>query len=769
MSRRIKVTILGGSALATPKLFEFLSKAGAQAAYDFVLYGRNQERLGLVKSVSESILSQTPALDVQISTSTAFEPALEGVDYCINQIRVGGLKGRAMDETFPRQFGIPGEETVGPGGFNNSLRGIPVVLDLCRKMETLAPEVTLLNLTNPSSIIHYAIRRYTSVDVIGTCDSPVSLMESIARLLGVPVEELQFDLAGMHHFGWIAAVKQDGKERLPEVLDRLEEMPKLGTDPEVVRAIGAIPATYLKYYFHPDRILAASEGRTIRAHQLMVLADQMLEDFRRWKPGPAPQTLNQRGAVWYDKIVGPTLLALAEKGNTELVLSVDNAGSLPWLPDEAIVEVPVPIRDGKLQQPRRASLPQDVQSMLARNCAYEMLAAQAIVENDRDKAIRALLANLMVSNFNQVRGILSLIWPGEKTHQFESASSKQEQDGQQEEETALKKPSLYYGPDLIESLDPHEETYVLVTMREPWEAARARFTRQPYQVIFVQELDWYALEALERAIPDVEAVVAMGGGTAIDAAKYVAWRRHLPVDAIASITSVDASVTKSIAARAGGHVTYIGYIVPRNVYVDYRLIQSAPAGLNRSGIGDIVCAHVALWDWKLAHDHKGETYDTQAAASVQAWIDCVAENAMEIRQVSEKGIRTVMEAFEDISLICRRFGSSRPQEASDHTFAYNVEFQTGKNFLHGELVALGSYVMAVLQDNDPQRLLDIYEKSGLRWQPAEIGLTRSEFVTTLETLNWYQKNFGRRYSILDERKIDETFIQTVSAQLRFED
>ena len=769
MSERVKVTILGGSALATPKLFEFMGKAGAQAAYDFVLYGRNQERLGLVKSVSESILALTPSLDVQISTSTALEPALEGADYCLNQIRVGGLKGRAMDETFPRQFGIPGEETVGPGGFNNSLRGIPVVLDICRQMERLAPAVKLLNLTNPSSIIQYAIRRYTTVDVIGTCDSPVSLMESIARLLGEPREALQFELAGMHHFGWIAAVKQDGRERLPEVLDRLEEMPKLGADAEIVRAFGAIPATYLKYYLHPDRILAATEGRPIRAHQLMVLAGQMLEDFRRWEPGPPPQTLNQRGAVWYDKIVGPTLLALAEKGTTELVLSVDNEGSLPWLPEEAIVEVPVPIRDGELQQPRPASLPQDVQSMLAQNCAYEMLAAQAIAEEDRDKAMRALLSNLMVSNFNQVRGILSLIWPGEKTHQFESASPQQERNEHKEEQAALKKPSLYYGSDLIESLDPHEESYVLVTMREPWEAAQARFTRQPNQVIFVQALDWYALEALERAIPDVESVVAMGGGTAIDAAKYVAWRRHLPVDAIASITSVDASVTKSIAARAGGHVTYIGYIVPRNVYVDYKLIQSAPARLNRSGIGDIVCAHVALWDWNLAHKHKGEAYDPQAAAGVQAWIDCVAEDAHEIRQVTEKGIRTVMEAFEDISLICRRFGSSRPQEASDHTFAYNAEFQTGKNFLHGELVSLGSFVMARLQNNNPQRLLDIYENSGILWQPVDIGLRRDEFITTLETLNWYQKNFGRRYSILDERKIDEAFIQSVTAQLRFED
>jgi 6-phospho-beta-glucosidase len=89
------------------------------------------------------------------------------------------------------RFGIPGEETVGPGGFSNSLRGIPVLLDICKVIERVAPDVLMLNLTNPSSIIQYAIQRFSKVNVIGTCDSPVQLMETIARLLGFNPYELQ--------------------------------------------------------------------------------------------------------------------------------------------------------------------------------------------------------------------------------------------------------------------------------------------------------------------------------------------------------------------------------------------------------------------------------------------------------------------------------------------------------------------------------------------------------------------------------------------------
>jgi glycerol-1-phosphate dehydrogenase [NAD(P)+] len=184
-------------------------------------------------------------------------------------------------------------------------------------------------------------------------------------------------------------------------------------------------------------------------------------------------------------------------------------------------------------------------------------------------------------------------------------------------------------------------------------------------------------------------------------------------------------------------------------------------------VGDILCAHAALWDWAFAHEETGEAYGPQAVAEMRQWLARISEGADEIRGVTRVGISLVMQAFEDISIICRRFGSSRPQEASDHTFAYNAEFQTGKSFLHGELVALGSWVMANLQENSPDTLADLYSRTGIFWQPAEIGLTRDEFVKTLATLNAYQKNFGRRFSILDKRRIDRQFIEQVAAQLSF--
>jgi alpha-galactosidase/6-phospho-beta-glucosidase family protein len=93
-----------------------------------------------------------------------------------------------------------------------------------------------------------------------------------------------------------------------------------------------------------------------------------------------------------------------------LILSITNGQAIRWLPEDAIIEVSVPLKNGVLQNPRITEVPLDVQSMILRNSAFEMLTAQAVVEKDKNKASRALLANLLVDDYAQVKGILDKIW-----------------------------------------------------------------------------------------------------------------------------------------------------------------------------------------------------------------------------------------------------------------------------------------------------------------------------------------------------------------------
>ncbi len=405
----IRLTVLGGSGVATPEVVRALAAVSDRPSVEIVLHGRTEEKLERVAAACRRLaVPASPPLRVRHTTALA--ESLEGADYVLNQIRVGGYPARQQDETFPQAFGIPGEETFGPGGMSNARRTIPVTLEACRVLERVAPKALLINLTNPSSFIQYAITRYTKVNVVGVCDSPVGIARAVAAALEAPLQELWVGYVGMHHFGWVTEVRWNGRDVMPELLARAERVPGLPVDADLVRAIGAIPSSYFKYYYHPDRMLARQKGQRTRAEQLMDLERQMLADYERPKAAGAPESLDARGAHWYEDIVVPVLLAHAKDTRQVFIVNVVNGDTLPWMPSEAIIEVPAVVtRQGVIPlEPPRA--PADFQAMLRRNAAGEMLWVEAVVQGSREKALRAMVLNPLVRSLDQARAILDQIW-----------------------------------------------------------------------------------------------------------------------------------------------------------------------------------------------------------------------------------------------------------------------------------------------------------------------------------------------------------------------
>jgi 6-phospho-beta-glucosidase len=297
---------------------------------------------------------------------------------------------------------------------NNALRTIPVTLEHCQVIERVAPDALLINLTNPSSYIQYAIARYTKVNVVGVCDSPVGLSRAIAGALGVPPQELWIGYIGMHHFGWVTEVRWKGQDAMPQILERLSAYPGLPVDDDFVRAIGAIPTSYFKYLYHPDRMLENQRGQASRAEQLLAMEAEILSGYENPDSESALSGLDRRGAHWYEDIVLPVLLAHAGDERSVFILNVSNGTTVPWMPSDAILELPVVVaRHGFLPlEPPHA--PPDVQATLRLNAAFEMLWVEAVVEHSYEKALRAMMLNHLVRNLDQARDILNEIWPGVK-------------------------------------------------------------------------------------------------------------------------------------------------------------------------------------------------------------------------------------------------------------------------------------------------------------------------------------------------------------------
>ncbi len=323
-----------------------------------------------------------------------------------------------------------------------------------------------------------------------------------------------------------------------------------------------------------------------------------------------------------------------------------------------------------------------------------------------------------------------------------------------------------YGRDLTTQVSESCGNALIVTMEEVWPLVEDAFGRGDKKVHFVKTLEVRALDELVRGLGSIDAVVGIGGGSSADVAKYVSWKLSLPLYQIPSIISVNACFTHMVAVRDDGRVRYVGDAVPEMVYVDYSLIQKAPPRLNRAGLGDILSCHTGLFDWALA-DRAGREprWNEALAARTRELLAAVRSNAREVRAVSEAGIHTIMEVHKWVGAMCHEHGHPRFEEGSEHHFAYNLEFVTGKHVLHGELVCLGIFLMSSLQGNDPKGVLDTIDQAGVEIRPEMLGISWDEMRKTLLTLRDYVVAERLPYTIIHEKPIDEAFVQDMRGQL----
>jgi glycerol dehydrogenase-like iron-containing ADH family enzyme len=328
-------------------------------------------------------------------------------------------------------------------------------------------------------------------------------------------------------------------------------------------------------------------------------------------------------------------------------------------------------------------------------------------------------------------------------------------------------PRLAFGRGLLAGASVDWGDALVLTMPEPWEVARPTIPWPPHHVHHVASMDRQVVERTEAGLPQAGTVLGLGGGMALDMAKYVAWRRGLDPVLVPSIASVDACVTNTIAVRDEGKVRYIGFVAPQVVLADFDLMQSAPPHLNRAGIGDILSIHTALWDWQAAAERALIARDADVARQAAALVDQLESRAQGVHAVTEDALQWLIEAYAAENTLCLQVGHARPEEGSEHFFAYNVEHRTGQGYVHGELVGLGILLMARLQENEPARVERILDATGVRFQPRDLGLSQAEVEQALLTLPAYVESEGLPHSVINERPPDTAAVDEICHDLLF--
>ena len=305
--------------------------------------------------------------------------------------------------------------------------------------------------------------------------------------------------------------------------------------------------------------------------------------------------------------------------------------------------------------------------------------------------------------------------------------------------------------------------YLVVTMDDLWPRFAHHFDDGLAGVHLVTSLDLDDLQREAGRLPPCRSIIGLGGGQAIDVAKFFAWTLGLPIFQVPTAMTVNAPFGHRAGIRTAGKVRYMGWAVPEAVYVDFDVIGSAPKLLNRSGVGDILCYHTAHGDWRLARDLGREEpqwpYSEGLVAAAHARFESVMDHLDDIRAVNETGIRTLMTAHRWGGATFHDSGwNPRHIEGVDHFFYYNLERLTGRHFIHGQPVGLGIYIGSALQENEPERMLAALVRVGVDVRPEAMGVTWDDVVEAMRTLATYVRSAGLWYSVADAVPIDEAFI-----------
>ena len=407
----LKITVVGGGSTYTPELVEGLATRSDRLPVDeLVLFDPDAERLAVVGGLAGRMLARA-GWGGRLERTGRREEAIDGADFVVVQLRVGGQAMRLVDETLPLEFGCVGQETTGPGGFAKALRTVPVVLELAAETaRRAAPGAWLVDFTNPVGIVTQALldRGHRAV---GLCNSAIGLQRRFAALLGVDPGLVELEHVGLNHLTWERAVRVDGRDRLAELLERHggELAADLGLPEALLHDLGVVPSSYLRYYYATAEVVDAQRRRPSRAEEVAEIERGLLELYRDPALDTKPELLERRGGAFYSEAAAALIASLHAGTGDVQVVDVRNDGALPGLPDDAVVEVPARVdADGAHPLPL-APLAPELLGLVQQAKAYERLAVAAAVSGDRTTARKALLANPLVGDYRVAAPLLEAL------------------------------------------------------------------------------------------------------------------------------------------------------------------------------------------------------------------------------------------------------------------------------------------------------------------------------------------------------------------------
>jgi 6-phospho-beta-glucosidase len=449
----MKLAILGGGGVRMPAFVRAVLASRPGAFDEICLFEPDSMRRDTICRLAAELAIVLGHPDVVRISPDAAE-AFTGADYVFSAIRVGGDRGRVIDEEVALRRGIVGQETTGPGGCAMALRTIPVVLSYCELLSRCSPNAVLINFTNPAGLITQAISAQGKVRAVGVCDTPGGTVDHLSAFLGAGEAGVAGSYAGLNHLGWVCSLRAGGQERIGELLARFEELRRFdhrfaAFDPALVRWVGAIPTEYVYYFYDARRYLdGVARAGVSRGQDVLRLNEELFASLTRafaaggvrdaWSAydmlmgvrrdtymrtdmqGDSGQdearARRAAGEVagigaarmgGYEELALRVIDGLAGHGAREVIVNIRNGGSLGFLDPDDIVEVPARVDAAGLTPLAVPALPRSAQALVMQVKGYERGIVEAAVKGDAGLAGVALSQHPLVPGISAARELIS--------------------------------------------------------------------------------------------------------------------------------------------------------------------------------------------------------------------------------------------------------------------------------------------------------------------------------------------------------------------------
>ena len=404
--KKLKVAIIGSGSTYTPELIEgFINKRDSLPLKELYFMDIDDRKLNVVGGLCQRMI-EASGLDCKVVLTKDLDEALTGADFVLAQIRVGKLPARILDERIPLKYDLIGQETNGIGGFFKGMRTIPEILKIAKRMEVLCPDAWIINFSNPSGMIAEAVLNNTKIKMLGLCNVPLNMIDSVKKRLGL--KEADVEYVGLNHLTWITSIVADGRDYLQTAINEginseaMKNIPSSGFTPELIKTVGAIPSSYLEYYYYKDSKLEnAKNAEKCRGEVCLEIEENLLEIYANSEVHTKPELLNKRGGSRYSEVAINLVDSIYNDKNDVQVVNCQNNGAIDFMADTDVIEIAARIgKDGAT--PIKAKFQNEhIKEYMLMMKAYEKHSVNAALTGDRDEAMRALMINPLVWDYKK--------------------------------------------------------------------------------------------------------------------------------------------------------------------------------------------------------------------------------------------------------------------------------------------------------------------------------------------------------------------------------